>query len=432
MKGPAVYFGPLEAERFLRPKKYAKLPALMDSGWQTITSSLDELQFVFCGKGDILLTQYAIPAAQMDYLQTTGYAFEHNLEDLSFPDESKKMLEAYEAWLGEREISGISVFSYLPYLSSLCRRRAVACDYPAFSVIRKVNSKRYSTALSHTLGFSDRSLSRAVRGSEELFRAGMQMMKSGAILVKDPWGVSGKGNLLIEDEPALRRICRFLQKQEERGLASEWVVEHCFDKKADFSCQFYIERDGTVRMFGVRQVLNDRFSYRGTCEGTRELNVILERQRYMDKMEMIAESLYRDGYFGHVCVDSLLCADDTVIPCIEINGRKSMSLIKYTLDERLDFPHQSVFLFDSLVIPKDFRYEFLLEALQKSGVLYRSGAQTGIFPMTACAITVGKAVADGARYRARLYYMLIGRNTEEALALRTDMKRVYEALSIQI
>ncbi|MFD1905307.1 hypothetical protein ACFSQ7_16485 [Paenibacillus rhizoplanae] len=53
----AVHCGSLESERYWREEDLASLPAIPDAKALAIVQAMDEMLFVFCGSGDVLLTR---------------------------------------------------------------------------------------------------------------------------------------------------------------------------------------------------------------------------------------------------------------------------------------------------------------------------------------------------------------------------------------
>ncbi|MFD1906532.1 hypothetical protein ACFSQ7_25010 [Paenibacillus rhizoplanae] len=53
-----------------------------------------------------------------------------------------------------------------------------------------------------------------------------------------------------------------------------------------------------------------------------EERMVLERAGYFDVMIQVANDLFKDGYFGPVCIDSMVLKDGTLVPIVEINARK--------------------------------------------------------------------------------------------------------------
>lgn len=82
-----VHCGSFESERYWREKDLAALPSIPDLSGMSIVQAMDEMLFVFCGSGDVLLTRYGMNKAQVDYLHSLGYAFTTNVYPMTLQEE---------------------------------------------------------------------------------------------------------------------------------------------------------------------------------------------------------------------------------------------------------------------------------------------------------------------------------------------------------
>jgi len=139
-----------------------------------------------------------------------------------------------------------------------------------------------------------------------LLDAGSKLLRQGSFLIKDDYGVSGKGNQLIETDRALHALQVSVRTNLSRE-ASEVFLEPYLPKSSDFSCQFRIEEDGRATVFCVQELINKGLAFGASwfCAAS------------------FLEKLYRDGYFqvnredrrapiqgwfywGDVCIDSMV------------------------------------------------------------------------------------------------------------------------------
>ena len=113
------------------------------------------------------------------------------------------------------------------------------------------------------------------------------------------------------------------------GKRVRFVLEPFLRKALDFSCQFRIEDDGQVTVISVQELVNNGLAFGASCSARPEFLDRLERDGYFQLIEQIGSLMYADGYWGDVCVDSMILEDGALAPLVEINARKSMSLIKH-------------------------------------------------------------------------------------------------------
>ena len=187
----------------------------------------------------------------------------------------------------------------------------------------------------------------------------------------------------------LERIAAHLAVQEKKGERVSLLVEPFLAKKLDFSCQMHIELDGQVRFLSLQQMHNQQLAYQGSSRLGAEQTALIERSGYFRQMEAVGARIYREGYWGDVCIDSMQLEDGCVIPVVEINARKSMGLMNYHLDQFFspDGLH-SYFTFLSVGYPGPLRFDELLQGLEQAGLLFTRRQMRGILPLSANTLTI--------------------------------------------
>ncbi|RRJ66991.1 hypothetical protein EHV15_31740 [Paenibacillus oralis] len=415
----SVHCGSFEAERYWREEELAALPALPDAGAMSVISALDEMLFVFCRSGDILLTRHGMNRAQYDYLHSLGYAFKVNLEPLttnsgegSEAQEGMNVFQLLEGLTLEDpagalipEGAALEPFAVLPGATRMVQRYRLLPDLPDEQTVRRVNTKVYSIAMRDRLSLPNVGI--VVRSSEDLLEKGLELLGNGPFLIKDDYGVSGKGNQTVDSESILRRLAKYLESGRNKAKKIRFVLEPLLDRETDFSCQFCIDQAGTVTILSVQQLINNGFAFGESQSPYAALLERLNRERYFELMHRIGNELYADGYFGHVCVDSMLLRDGTLAPLVEINARKSMSLIKYGFDCYLgEADIRTCLIQAALLAREDACYPALLEQMEQAGILFAKETGEGVLPLTSGALNPpGMARSSGPR-KGKLYAAL--------------------------
>jgi len=136
--------------------------------------------------------------------------------------------------------------------------------------------------------------------------------------------------------------------------------------------------------------------------------------------------LYEDGYRGDVCVDSMVLQNGSLEPLVEINARKSMSLIKSAIDGFLaKTGRQGSLTSVSAVYDGTSDFAGLLELLEESRLLFTSDRPCGILPLTVSTLYAREALTKP--MRGKLYvavaYERIEQQDELLAALRQAMQR---------
>lgn len=440
MKGieKRVYCATFDAEQYWRDTKLSKLPFFPDRDVQRIVSVMDELMFLFSQPGDAIITRNSFNPVHKQYLQSVGFDFESNAFDLDLKNEQDKcvfqlLFEAENKSQAKQILSDhafLSPFAVLPNVAHVCESYNVQCSSPGIEIVQTVNSKLYSHEMKDRLDI--RNVGLVVHSSEALQIEGQKLLSTGDFLIKDLFGVSGKGNLLIQSTQVLERIVSYIASQEQKGKTTQFVLEPLLRKKEDFSCQFFITAQGDMTILAVNKLLNVDFAYTESCTPDESFMRYLEEGNYFTLMEKLAVKLFKDGYYGHVCVDSMILEDGEIIPLIEINARKSMSLIKHQVDqylERHELKGNLSFLSVSNEEP-DFSYEQLLNTFQKEGLLYSIRNRKGIFPLSANTLEINKQLKKAAK--GRLYYSLVSKDEEEIKVLNEQVRSCFSRHSYKI
>ncbi len=444
MFSSTVYCGTFDSETFWRDKKFSKLPSINDKDMNNILSAMDELLFSFCDEDDVLITRYKMNKSHKDYLSGIGFNFLNN--KLSLQDESNKNVEENSKCVFQLldetkdseyfkslipEGSTLSPFAILPYSNAVCNRYKMFFDAPSMDVIRNVNSKAYSTELKDRLDVKN--ISRFAFSSDEIKDIGKKLLKRGSLLIKDYFGVSGKGNLLVNSESIMERIVEYLRVQEKKGKKTEFIIEPFLDKELDFSCQLNIDKQGKTSIISVQKLINNDFAYLGSFTADKGFLDFIKSEGYFENMERIGHELFKDGYFGDVCVDSMLLKDREIVPWIEINARKSMSLIKHNLDKRLSkFGVNGNLTYLSLSSnSKAVSFDEVIEKMEKEELLFKPEKGQGILPLTANTLFINQSTEKDI-YKGRLYFSIIAENEGKRKMLVQKTISFLDSLSFSI
>jgi hypothetical protein len=433
-----VFCGTFEAEAYWRERDLAKLPAVTDRVSARIVEAMDEMLFAFCSPGDRVITTKRMDDSHVEYLHSIGFQFTHNRFDLSplsdgamsnagpSPSVFDRMLDdgAYKNLVGflPREAQ-LEPFAVLPGTSATADRFGLVGPFPALEIVQRVNTKCYSLEMRDRLELPNVGV--VVDSVPSFLERGLQLLSRGPFLVKDDYGVSGKGNLLIEARSTLESIGRHLAAQSVRGNRIRFILESYLQKVADFSCQFRIDEDGSVEVMSVQELENNGQAFGASRSPSPELMETLETQSYFRLMRGIGSLMYADGYHGDVCVDSMIL-EDGLAPLVEINARKSMSLIKHAVDRYLEqVGLRACFTYLAGLNEGTGNFAGLLALLEKEGVLYTRRNSTGVIPLT-CGTMYFSGSASNSPTRGRLYVAAVGETIEEQRAVLT---RVGSALS---
>lgn len=423
-----------DSETYWREEGSSRLPFIPDPSRSRVVMAMDELLASLCRPEDTLLTRFEMDEAHMDYLAHIGFHFTQLSANVPshVPNLFRALYEVSETDERLKQFSEMTPFSVVPYVHELLDRYNYSNKLPTLQDVKRVNSKLYSADLAKRLLGS--SYSQPVFSADELAAVGLELMGlSNGVLLKDPFGVAGKGNMLFKNLSSLERVVSYLRKQEQAGSSTAFLVEPFLDVKYDFSCQFSIDESGSYQIVGLQQIINRQFAYVGSQAMQEENSHSLIRNGYFDVIEKLASSLYKDRYFYHVCVDSMILKDGTIVPIVEINARQSMGLVSHRLGERLENGKHGTFTFRTVGSRHRFDYGQWLRQLDDDGVLYPNHTGEGIIPLSPACMFAGygesdypQTLSEGSFIKGRLYLFVIARDVQEQKSLIDKLKERFE------
>jgi hypothetical protein len=440
-----IFMGEFNSEKYWRDEEFSKLPEITDNNSNNIIYAMDELLFPFLNENDILLTRFRFDKHLKDYLRHIGFKFlcnirsiqekEGNLEDNIFKmlcEKSKLFKEVIPYNIEDAELS---TYSVIPFCEDFAKSLKLKYEESSYEIVKMVNSKVYSQELCKRLGF--KYTGDVVKSSEELLLNSKAVNEGNDFIIKDPYGVSGKGNMLINSQGLLRRIAKHLKRQEEKGLKTLFVVEPFLQKEIDFSCGFNLDATGKLTIISIQKMINSNFAYSGSCSAEKEFVDFLYQNGYFSIIEAIGKTMHEDGYFGDVCVDSMVLKNGEIVPVIEINARKSMGFINNHIDKYLKkYSLKGSLCFLNVGYRSSLNFNELFNALEKEKLIFYSESENGLIPLSSNTLFINKELDDLQNedkiYKGRFYMSVVSKNIAEKVRILNQVRGVLKDLSVQV
>ncbi|MDI5962362.1 hypothetical protein [Streptantibioticus silvisoli] len=389
MTDAALVLGTFGAEQHWRPEGMARLPGVRDPRAVAWVAAMDELLVLLTRPGDTLATRRPLSGALREVLAHAGITFAHQLLPQGPAGASAEALAAEEPFL-----TGVAAghhrlepFAVLPDTVALAQRMGLAGALPAADVAARVNGKLWSNACVRELGLPGQAYE--ARGSAEV--AGLverAARVTGAVLVKDPFGVAGQGTLEIGSAATAARLTRHLRRQEEAGCEVRLLVQPRWERRWDFSAHLEIARDGTARVVGVQHLRNQGYRHAVSGPLPAALAAELRGQGYAAVLTAVAERLAGEGWFGPVCVDSMVCADGMLVPVLEVNARQSLGRLNLRLNDVAGRRGLESHLWqEEIALAEGEGIDQVLAALAGEGLLYTGGSEPGVLPLSGGCLT---------------------------------------------
>lgn len=444
-----VVMGSFDAEKYWRPEGYSKLPELKDKNATQIIACMDELLFSLCNWGDLLLNRFKMNPVFKSYLEQLGFVFSNNHQDLyeigtdQFNSDKACVFELLSRRIKEpyfqeilKDVSALNTYAILPTTAEICRRFGIKNYYPEIEIIKKVNSKIYSHKLHDRIG--QKKYGTIINRGADIQQLAAEYDDGRGIILKDAFGVSGKGNALITSPGIMKRVTDYIISQEEKGLETCFLMEPFLEKQSDFSCQMKIDLNGNMTILSIQNILNNNnFSYAGSMTADQDFVDYLDHHGYFTVMEKTAGELFKDGYSGDVCIDSMILADGEIVPVVEINARKSMGLINHYLDQYLSkFSLKGYFFFFVVGYKGTVQMEDILAKLDNLNLLFKPDCKSGIIPLSCNSLFINRELDStpdqNKIYKGRMYITAAANCKEESLGLVKKTKSALESLSFTV
>ncbi|MEU6542810.1 ATP-grasp domain-containing protein [Streptomyces sp. NPDC046859] len=433
---PLVFLGNFEVENQWAVGEPA-LPRVGAHAGSAVVNRMDEFALLLGGKDDHVVLKTALDDGYRAYLEGLGLALPtvHVVagqdprrtvsEDALADPGLLHTLSALAA--GGARLTGHGVSTVEEELSE---RTGLALAAPSAAVCKRVNSKVYSRRLADELGIRQArgwacetlpELADAVAAAGELLAAGRR------VVVKDAFGVSGKGIVVLDSDKRLARLHRMAVTQAERAAGgaeprTALVVEEWVAKRADLNYQFTVGRDGSTHFDFVKELLTEN----GVHKGHRMPARLTGRQitEVAATAGRLGERLAADGYFGVVGVDAMVDPDGGLYPVVEINARNNMSTYQSVVHEVLAGPDEVAVARHFTVRPRRaLPFAELREVLDTLLLTERGPRPRGLFVNNYATVNAAAADAGDDGFEGRLYGVLVAGSDAEVAALDTDITR---------
>lgn len=407
------------------------LPAARISGANPIVQRMEELGALLAEPVDHLLLDRPIDRDYRGYLDKTGLGAPAELiTDASAGGGGTGRATLDSPALMRRLKELAAAGAYLMPMGTAAPEQQIAeatglrLAVPDAPTFERVNSKIYSRRLTEAAGLRQvpgyccETVGRLRKSIDQGLAAGI-----GPLVVKDAYGVSGKGLVVIDSPAKGERLLRMVERRADNtgNDAIHVVVERFLPKRFDLNYQVTIGRTGRVRLDFVKEAVTSGGVHLGHVMPA-DLTAA-QHAEIADAAEKLGARLYADGYFGVVGVDALIGSDGLVYPVLEINARLNMSTYQGRVTERF-LPPGSAALAKHYPLRSagPISFDEIDEALGAVATLPRTGAGLVI----TCFGTVNAQADGSAPVDGRLYCLLVADGRAELHALD---RRVGAALS---
>lgn len=430
-----LVLGSFDAEQFWRPDNYLSLPSLPDKQISLCTAVMDHLMAFFCSKGDLLLTRKPVDIVYLEYLQTIGYDF----SNLSLSNETQHNdMPITQAAINELLCNQVRTYSNLTgiipwaidnWTQCFTKNCAIESDFPDSLSVQNVNSKRWSTEIAQEI--NDIHWGQVIQTIPDLYNQAIKTLKQyGGAVLKDAYGVSGSGTLLITSEAILESLCNRLSRIS-IGKNICFILETFLKKSQDFSCQFFVSKIKEVNIVGVHTLKNNGFSFASLHHASDPFIELLYKKGYFRSIDKIGKLLVESGYWGPVCIDSMLLEDNSLRVVVEVNARFSMGFLNQTIADYLNCPLDSIELASFYIHGNNkASVEDILHILDIHKILFNLQSNSGIIPIAPITAVINSE--NGKQWRGKFICAIISNQIHSNSSLRSKLQIALDKINISI
>lgn len=391
-----LVYGKFDAEQEWQNENLATLPTFNTKA--EIASNMEELLFPVAENG-ILITHKEIDKDWKEYIEEFGFKFNVlSIENMDIVDMRNSEFKCYAV-----------NSEFLEIIGPLNRRK-----FPKLSDVIKVNGKNYSSRIAANINPYS---SFIVTEEKQLLDTAQKLNFD--FMIKEVMGVSGKGNLHIKSEREFFSIFRYLSSQIRKGKKLCVILEPFQYIATDFSSQYFICQDGSLKMLCVRYMKNRGAKYYGSSGVSKDFLNFLKDKQYFEKIENVLKRIYQDGYWGYICIDSAVLQSGEIVPVIEVNARMSMGLISYQIEKNFKNTRRALFRCMDIMANTEFNFTILKTRLIEKDLLVTKKEESGIF--LASANTYNCNLENR---RGRIYFYTVCESSEEEDVLLKEFNSI--------
>lgn len=337
---PLVLLGNFEVEREWG-RGEPGLPTFHTPGSDLVVNRMDEFALTLAGPADVVVLKQRPDPGYLAYLSSLGWR-EPRILTPTVSDPGRDVTgDALAAPELIAELAGLAATGAVLYphgvsetVEELAKVSGLPLAAPSAAVCKAVNGKVYSRRAGDLLGLRQppgRACADLVEWADAVEWARTVLASGERVGVKDSYGVSGKGILLIESEGRLDQLDRSFRRRADRTGDDRLgvVVEQWMAKSADLNYQFVVFPDGSVTVDFVKLALTERGVHKGHLMPA---PISVEVRSALDRTAAaVGRVMARDGYHGVVGIDAMLDDAGRPYPMIEINARNNMSTYQESL-----------------------------------------------------------------------------------------------------
>jgi len=240
------------------------------------------------------------------------------------------------------------------------------------------------------------------------------------VILKKPYGASGKGSFILDDKKQINSCYRYFMKKTNNSA----ILEGFYENALNFNYQIYISQDGNNSLFFMSDQIIRQLIYSGSSFPTKLDDKYTEL--ITESAERIGRMLYNDGIRGVVGIDGFV-ANNQVFPAIDVNVRFTMSTYFTKLQSVFGSELKYQTSISDLFIDKPLTYEKLKSIMLKEKIFFNKTTKSGVFIMLSGPLPREKDERTN-KYQGRIYSIAIGSDWKQVEQLSSAFNLLIDEL----
>lgn len=349
-----------------------------------------------------------------NFLYPKHYDLRNSISELVLSDQ--ELLKKLKSLGKEKEVY------FLPYgISDMEEKIATICDLnmagASAKLIKELNDKVNSRHIAKSLGFKIPE-GTVCSSLDDMEKAYYKLRKvSRQLVIKNSVGASGKGIYRIQDDRDFETTMLILKRLTRKENSFQWIIEKWYEKKYDTNYQIYVNPDGKVTVFSIKEQIMDDTIYVGSIMPPRISGDL--QKKYIRFGEKLGRHLYQNGFTGILGVDSIVDIQNEIIPIIEINARFTLSTYLSFLCKK--YPNKLIYtVYEKVRIDQKMNYEGLMNYLVNTKIAFNRKANCGVIVYSAAAL---KSLEQE---RGRMFLILVADSVKDFNDYKNKIKEFFK------
>lgn len=385
--------------------------------------NIEEIAMFLCSKEDICVVRIAPEKEFLDYMSEVGFVIptflvinSDNYFD-SFTKTVQKNRNKINNYVNNNNLSVVA-YAYTEKIDIFCGN---VTWLNKFQNVKKWNNKLWMSQLIKGYGISSPD-GVIIKKNQDVLDAYFMLRDRGFLheIIKMPYGASGKGSYLVNDEHEARTIARICLKNSDEGI----LLEGYYENAINYSYQLKITED-EVGVFFISEQIVENTVYKGSYWGN-ELCNRLNVPKIREVALQVGNVLKQEGIRGVVGIDGILSGNQ-YFPAIDVNVRQTMSTFLSNMSAVLGVNRSYMSWMQDVCFNRPMPYSVILNILEENNIKYNVLDGVGIIVYIDG--TLPKIENEDGLYIGRIYAVCVTHSYYDCLKYKEKFEKIIRRVS---